>query len=124
MILELGANDFLRGQPVAQTKNNLAGIIDRAQAKGAKVVLAGMYAPRSTGQEYEMQIHNTFRNLAREKNVVLIPFFLEGVAGVASLNQQDGIHPNAEGTKIVVATVYKYLKPMLAEDRNRTSPQR
>lgn len=119
LILELGANDFLRGQPVAETKKNLAEIIDRAQSKNAKVLLAGMLVPTNAGREYEQQIRNMFTDLAREKGVTLIPFLLEGVGGVELLNQQDGIHPNAAGTKMVAETVYKYLKPMLEESRQR-----
>lgn len=113
VILELGANDFLRGQPVTETKKNLAEIIDHAQAKGAKVLLAGMLAPTNAGREYQDQIRNMFVELAREKNVTLIPFFLENVAGLEGLNQPDGIHPNVAGTKHVSETVYKHLKPML-----------
>ena len=113
LILELGANDFLRGQPVAETKKNLAQIIDRAQSKNVKVLLAGMLAPSNAGWEYEDQIRKMFTDLAREKSVTLIPFFLEDVAGVESLNQRDGIHPNAAGSKVVAETVYRYLKPML-----------
>jgi acyl-CoA thioesterase-1 len=115
LILELGANDFLRGQPVAETRKNLAKIIDRAQSKNARVLLAGMLAPTNAGREYEDEIRNMFTDLAREKGVTFIPFFLEGVAGVESLNQRDGIHPNAAGSKIVAETVHKYLKPMLDE---------
>jgi acyl-CoA thioesterase I len=115
LILELGANDFLRGQPIAETKKNLSQIIDRAQSKNVKVLLAGMLAPTSTGREYEDQIRTLFTDLAREKGVKLIPFLLEGVGGVESLNQPDGIHPNPAGSKIVAETVYKYLKPMLDE---------
>jgi acyl-CoA thioesterase-1 len=113
LILQLGANDFLRGQPVAQTRKNLAAIIDRAQEKNVQVLLAGMLVPTSAGREYQEQIHNMFTDLAREKNVPLIPFFLEGVAGIHSLNLPDGIHPNTEGAKIVAETVYRYLKPLL-----------
>ena len=113
LILELGANDFLRGQPVAETKQNLAEIIDRAQGKNAKVLLAGMLAPSNAGREYQEQIRNMFVELAREKSVTLIPFFLENVAGLEGLNQPDGIHPNAAGTKLVAETVYEHLKPML-----------
>lgn len=117
LILELGANDFLRGQPVAETKKNLAEIIDRAQSKNAKVLLAGMLAPTNAGREYQTQIRDMFTDLAREKDVTLIPFLLEGVGGVELLNQQDGVHPNAEGAKIMTETVYKHLKPMLVETR-------
>lgn len=113
LILELGANDFLRGQPVVETRKNLAEIIDRAQGKGVKVLLAGMLAPTNAGREYQEQIRNMYVDLAREKKVTLIPFFLENVAGLDGLNQQDGIHPNAEGTRLVAATVYRFLKPMI-----------
>lgn len=113
LILELGANDFLRGQPVAETRKNLSDIIDRAKAKNVKVLLAGMIAPTNAGREYQAQTRTMFSDLAREKDVTLIPFFLEGVAGIEKLNQPDGIHPNIEGTKLVADTVYKYLQPML-----------
>ena len=113
VVLELGANDFLRGQPVKETQKNLSQIIERAKSRNAQVLLAGMYTPTSAGAQYEREIDEAFKTLASEHNVVLIPFFLESVAGVESLNQPDGVHPNAEGTKIVAATVYKYLRPML-----------
>jgi acyl-CoA thioesterase-1 len=118
LILELGANDFLRGQPVSETKRNLGEIIDRAKMKNVKVLLAGMLAPTNAGREYQEQIRNMFLEVASEKNVTLIPFFLESVAGVEGLNQPDGIHPNVEGTKLVAETVYKHLQPML-ERRSR-----
>ncbi len=116
LILELGANDFLRGHPVAQTKKNLAVIIERAQEENVRVLLAGMFAPTNTGWEYQEQIQQMFNDLSREKAVPLVPFFLEGVAGIPTLNLADGIHPNAAGTKIVAENVYKYLKPMLSSD--------
>ena len=117
VILELGANDFLRGQPVAETRKNLAQIIERAKSRGAGVLLAGMLTTTETGRDYEIQISDAYKSLAKEYDVTLIPFFLEGVAGIDRLNQQDRVHPNAEGTKIVAATVYRYLKPMLEKDR-------
>jgi acyl-CoA thioesterase-1 len=120
VIVELGANDFLRGQPVSETRKNLAAIIERAKSRGARVLLAGMYTTTDAGRDYERQIDEGFKSLAREQGVTLIPFFLEGVAGKTELNQQDGIHPNAEGTRLVAATVYRYLKPMLEEDRKKT----
>lgn len=113
VILELGANDFLRGQPITETKKNLAQIIVRAKSGGSKVLLAGMYTPTSSGRDYELQIRDLFQSLAKEQDVPLIPFFLEGVAGIETLNQTDRVHPNAEGTKIVADVVYKYLKPLL-----------
>ncbi|HVF44282.1 MAG TPA: arylesterase [Pyrinomonadaceae bacterium] len=119
VILELGANDFLRGQPVSETKKNLAAIIERSKSRGARVLLAGMYTTTDAGRDYGREIDEIFKSLAREHGVTLIPFFLEGVAGKAELNQQDGIHPNAEGTRLVAATVYRYLKPMLEEGQNK-----
>ena len=116
VIVELGANDFLRGQPVAETRKNLSAIIERSKSRGARVLLAGMYTTTDAGRDYERQIDEGFKSLAREQGVTLIPFFLEGVAGKTELNQQDGIHPNAEGTRLVAATVYRYLKPMLEEE--------
>jgi acyl-CoA thioesterase-1 len=116
VILELGANDFLRGQPIAETKKNLAAIIERAKSRGAEVLLAGIYTTTNTGRDYETQIRDAYQSLAKEHNVTLIPFFLEGVAGDDKLNQDDRIHPNIEGTKIVADTVYKYLKSMLEKE--------
>jgi acyl-CoA thioesterase-1 len=116
VILELGANDFLRGQPVTETRKNLTAIIERSKERGARVLLAGMYTTTEAGSGYEQQIDEGFKSLAKEQDVTLIPFFLEGVAGKTELNQQDGIHPNAEGTRLVAATVYRYLKPMLEEE--------
>jgi acyl-CoA thioesterase-1 len=119
VILELGANDFLRGQPVTETRKNLSAIIERSKSRGARVLLAGMYTTTEAGSGYEQQIDEGFKSLAKEHGVTLIPFFLEGVAGKTELNQQDGIHPNAEGTRLVAATVYRYLKPMLEEEKKK-----
>jgi acyl-CoA thioesterase I len=119
LVLELGANDLLRGQPVAEMKKNLSEIIRRAEARGARVLLAGMIAPTNTGGEYQRASAEAFRALAAEHRVPLIPFFLERVAGVSELNLEDGIHPNPEGTKIVAENVYRALKPMLEEERDR-----
>ena len=119
LILELGANDFLRGQPVAETKKNLSEIIVRAKGRGAQVLLAGMLTTTEFGRGYEQEISDAFRSLAAEHQVTLIPFFLEGVAGIDTLNQQDRVHPNAEGTKIVAATVYRHLKPLLEKDSQK-----
>jgi acyl-CoA thioesterase-1 len=119
LILELGANDFLRGQPVAETRRNLSQIIARARSRGVRVLLAGMLTTSEHGRGYETEISEAFQSLAKEHEVTLIPFFLEGVAGRDELNQQDRIHPNAEGTRIVAATVYKYLKPMLEQEQKK-----
>ena len=116
VILELGANDILRGQPVDEMKKNLAAIIDRAKARGARVLLAGMEAPTNSGIEYRQGVHDVFQSLSQEYSVPLIPFFLDGVAAIDSLNQRDGIHPNEEGTKIVAETVYRSLRPLLTKE--------
>ena len=121
LILELGANDFLRGQPVSETKKNLSDIIKRARSRDAQVLLAGMLTTTNTGRDYEVEISRAFKSLADEHDVPLIPFFLEGVAGVDKLNQEDRVHPNAEGTKLVAATVYRHLKPLLEKDARRTT---
>ena len=117
VILELGANDFLRGQPVSESRRNLSQIIERVKARNARVLLAGMYTTTNAGEKYQREIHEAFQSLAREHNVAFIPFFLEGVAGREDLNQPDGIHPNAEGTKVVAETVYKHLRPLLDEQK-------
>ncbi|HEX6183929.1 MAG TPA: arylesterase [Pyrinomonadaceae bacterium] len=119
LILELGANDFLRGQPVAETKKNLASIIERAQSRNVEVLLAGMLTTTEFGRDYETQIHDAYRSLAAEHKITLIPFFLEGVAGIDKLNQDDRIHPNAEGTRLVADNVYRHLKPLLEKEKSR-----
>lgn len=117
LILELGANDLLRGQPVREMKKNLDQIIERTQGRGVTVLLAGMYAPTNSGADYQREVQEAFQSLARERGVTLIPFFLDRVGGVESLNQPDGIHPNAEGTKIVAETVYAALRPLLDKQK-------
>jgi acyl-CoA thioesterase-1 len=116
LIVELGANDILRGQSAREMKKNLAQIIERARARGVQVVLAGMYAPTSFGPEYQREVRDAFQSLAREYDVTFIPFFLDRVGGVSSMNQTDGIHPNAEGTRIVAETVYNALRPRLQNE--------
>jgi acyl-CoA thioesterase-1 len=117
LILELGANDILRMQSVEEMKKNLSNIIKRAKAKGATVLLAGMESPTNAGTDYRKAVHEAFTDLASKYQVTLIPFFLEGVAGIESLNQADQVHPNPEGTKIVADTVYKYLRPLLEKEK-------
>lgn len=114
-ILELGANDGLRGLSPDETKKNLRGMIDKVKASNPDVVvlLAGMQMFPNMGQEYTEQFREAFPLVAKEKEVKLIPFILEGVGGDESLNQADGIHPNIEGHKIVAETVWSYLKPYL-----------
>jgi acyl-CoA thioesterase-1 len=112
-IVELGANDGLRGLPAAATRQNLAAIVQGLQSKGAKVVLAGMRVPPNYGPQYARAFRDIFNDVARQFNIPLIPFFLEGVGGDASLNQDDGIHPTAEGYTIVVENIWKVLQPLL-----------
>jgi acyl-CoA thioesterase-1 len=113
LILELGANDGLRGLPVPEMKKNLAAIIERAQQKRIAVLLVGMEAPPNYGPEYTVSFRQVYPDLARQYKVALLPFLLDKVAGVQSLNQSDGIHPNAEGSLIVADTVWNVLKPMV-----------
>jgi acyl-CoA thioesterase-1 len=120
LILELGANDLLRGQPIREMKSNLGQIIQRAKARNVEVLLAGMYAPTNAGPDYQREVRDAFQSLASEHSLTLIPFFLDRVAGVESLNQEDGIHPNAKGTRIVAESVYKTLRPMLDKQKPQT----
>jgi acyl-CoA thioesterase I len=115
LILELGANDLLRRMPVEKMKKNLAQIIEKAKAKKIKVLFCGMLAPPNIGAEYQREYTATFPDLASEYKVEFLPFLLENVALNKDLNQADGIHPNAEGEKIMTENVYKVLKPMLAK---------
>ena len=114
-VLELGANDGLRGLPVAQTTKNLQAIIDRVKAKypDAKMVLAGMQVPPNMGAKYATDFKNMFPELAKKNQMALIPFLLDKVGGVPKLNQADGIHPTAEGDKILAENVWVVLKGLL-----------
>lgn len=102
VILELGANDALRGLDPAQTRQALDEIIRRLRERGVGVLLAGMLAPPNMGPDYQRRFDGIFAELAREHGLILYPFFLDGVAGQAALNQRDGIHPTAEGVRVVV----------------------
>lgn len=113
VILELGANDGLRGLPIEQTKNNLRQIIRQLQEAGTTVVLAGMKLPPNYGQDYTARFEAMYQILAKEYRLLLIPFFLEGVGGSSSLNQADGIHPTREGYEVIVEQVLKVLRPLL-----------
>jgi acyl-CoA thioesterase I len=113
LVVELGANDGLRGLPVAQMKKNLAAIIERAKEKKIAVLLTGMEAPPNFGPEYVVSFRKAYRDLASEYSVPLLPFLLDKVAGVPALNQADGIHPNIDGAAIVADNVWTMLKPMV-----------
>ncbi len=115
-VLELGANDGLRGIPLASTRQNLQAILDtvRQKSPGAQLVIAGMQLPPNLGAAYTGEFREIFRELAQKNNATLIPFLLEGVGGVPDLNQPDGIHPTAEGHRIVSQNVWQVLQPVLA----------
>ena len=113
LILELGANDLLRGLPVKKMKENLGTIIKKAKAKNIKVLLCGMLAPDAMGEQYQRDFVMAFPDLAKEYDVEFMPFVLENVAMDKDLNQADGIHPNAKGSKIMTQNIYTYLKPLL-----------
>ncbi len=115
LILALGANDLLRGIPVEKMRNNLDGIIRKAKQKNVKILLCGMLAPPSMGAEYQRAYTAAFPDLADKYDVAYLPFLLEGIALQRELNQADGIHPNAEGTRLMTENIYKELKPLLAE---------
>ncbi|WP_105014917.1 arylesterase [Polaribacter porphyrae] len=114
-ILELGANDGLRGVPLSETKKNLQYMIDAVQKKypETKILLAGMQIPPNFGQEYTSEFKNIFPTLAKKNNIALIPFLLENVGGVPSLNQADGIHPTKKGHQILANNVWEVLKTVL-----------
>ncbi len=111
-VLELGSNDGLRGIPLTVTEKNLQAIIDKVKAKypAAKIVLAGMQIPPNLGQDYTSTFKKIYPELAAQNNVYLIAFLLQGVGGDPKLNQNDGIHPNKEGEKIVAGNVWDVLK--------------
>jgi acyl-CoA thioesterase-1 len=114
-VLELGANDGLRGLPVSETADNLQAIIDAVKAKypKAKLVMLGMQVPPNMGSIYAADFKAVFPRLAEKNNMALVPFLLKGVGGVPALNQRDGIHPTAEGAKIVGENVWEVLRGLL-----------
>lgn len=113
LILALGANDGLRGLPVAEMKQNLDEIIERAKERQITVILAGMEAPPNYGPEYTAAFRRAYQDLAREHDLPFLPFLLTNVAGISALNQGDGIHPNAQGAALVAEGVWAVLRPAL-----------
>lgn len=114
-ILELGANDMLRGLDINVTEINLRKILEKVHGKypDIPIIVAGLLAPPNMGEKYEKQFKNIFSTLTKEFNGQLIPFFLQDVAGIKSLNLDDGLHPNKEGQKIVLQNVWTQLKKVL-----------
>lgn len=119
LVLALGANDGLRGLPTDDMKRNLEGVLERAKARNIPVVLAGMEAPPNNGPDYTRAFRDVYTELAKEYPVRFVPFLLLGVAGNASLNQGDGIHPNARGAEIVADLVWSELQLVLPRPTNR-----
>ena len=117
LVVELGANDGLRGLPVEEMRKNLGEIITRAKSRGISVILAGMEAPPNYGPAYTAAFRQVFRDLAAQHDVPLIPFLLDGVAGDRALNIADGIHPNPEGARILERNVWRTLEPVLGPAR-------
>lgn len=118
-VLELGGNDGLRGIDPGSTKKNLEAIIDKVREKNpeVRILLAGMQVPPNLGPDYTRQFKKIYPELAREKKVELIPFLLKGVGGNKELNQSDGIHPTAQGHKLLAQNVWEELKPILEKER-------
>ena len=114
LILELGGNDILRGQPVDLIKKNLAEMIRMARSRGIVVLLAGMEAPTNAGPEYREEVHQAYLELEKENDLIFIPFVLKDLVGSEKLIQSDGTHPTAEGARLIATTVYKQLKPLMA----------
>jgi acyl-CoA thioesterase-1 len=117
VILELGGNDGLRGLSLQETKANLERIIQQLQKASVTVVLAGMKLPPNYGKDYTDGFESLYQALAKQYRLILIPFFLDGVAGSSSLNQADGIHPTGEGYRIIVERIFPTLEPLLERKR-------
>ncbi len=113
VIVALGANDGLRGQDPKMTRANLEEIVTRLQDAGARVLLAGMRLPPNYGDEYTKEFEAVFPAVARRAKVGLMPFLLDGVAGIPRLNQADGIHPTAAGQQVIADHLWPYLRPLL-----------
>lgn len=113
VIIELGGNDGLRGQPPAQLQQNLAAMVQASQQKGAKVLILGMQLPPNYGVRYTTAFAEVFPKVAQEYDTALVSFVLEGVGGVPSMMQSDGIHPNAEAQPKLLDNVWPRLKPLL-----------
>jgi acyl-CoA thioesterase I len=122
LVVALGANDGLRGLPVAEMKKNLATIIETARDRHIAVLLAGMEAPPNFGADYTAQFRQAYRDLAVKYRVAFMPFLLDGVAGIPSLNQQDGIHPTVQGAQVIADHMWPVLKPLVDSALQAATP--
>ena len=113
VIVALGANDALRGQDLAGVRANLDAMVARFQKAGARVLVAGMEVPPNYGARYAADLRRLYADVARQRKAAFMPFLLDGVAGNPRLNQPDGIHPTAEGYRVVVEHLWPHLEPML-----------
>lgn len=120
LVVGLGANDGLRGLELEATQRNLREIVGRAKASGVRVLLLGMMIPPNYGPDYTTQFQEMYPEIADEYDVPLVPFLLEGVGGVADLNQADGVHPTAKGQEILASNVEPFLKEVLTRDLKDT----
>ncbi len=116
-IVELGSNDALRGLDVPQTRSNLDAVLAKLEARGVAVLLTGMKSPRNLGPEYVAAFDAVYPELAKKHRVLFYPFFLEGVAANLKLNQADGIHPNEQGTQVIVRGMLPYVEKLISEIR-------
>jgi acyl-CoA thioesterase I len=121
LIVALGGNDALRALPADELKQNLSRIIERAQGRHIAVLLAGMEAPPNFGRDYLVTFHQVYPSLAVQYHVAFVPFLLDGVAGNDALNQRDGIHPTAQGARIVADNVWSALKPLVEAQQRRAA---
>jgi acyl-CoA thioesterase-1 len=120
LVVALGGNDALRGLTVQQTHDNLASILDQALEQRVSIMLAGMLAPTNLGEDYQKGFRDAFLRLSREyqNSIVFVPFLLEGVAGDPALNQEDGIHPNAQGARVIAERLFPGLRRLVDDTLN------
>jgi acyl-CoA thioesterase-1 len=120
LVVALGGNDALRGLTVQQTHDNLASILDQALSRRVTIMLAGMLAPTNLGEDYQRGFQEAFLRLSREyrNSIVFVPFLLEGVAGDPALNQEDGIHPNAQGARVIAERLFPGLRRLVDDALN------
>jgi len=123
LVLETGANDGLRGLSPDSLRSNIRAILERARElqPSAKLVLIGMRIPPNYGRAYTREFETIYPELAQASGATLVPFLLEGIGGVAALNQPDGVHPTAEGQRRMAETVWRYLEPVLRKHNSRSN---